>query len=66
MKKTSGSVWNANSWHWEEKNYTKWSKEIIKKLIEGYKFHEGNFEFELSKVFSIEGEVMYYIGIYKY
>jgi len=23
----TGSIWNKNSWHWEEKNYNKWSEE---------------------------------------
>lgn len=30
-----GSIWNKNSWHWEEKNYTVFGKEYIKeKLLE--------------------------------
>eukprot|EP01029_Cantina_marsupialis_P028396 TRINITY_DN776105_c0_g1_i1.p1 TRINITY_DN776105_c0_g1~~TRINITY_DN776105_c0_g1_i1.p1 ORF type:complete len:370 (-),score=145.56 TRINITY_DN776105_c0_g1_i1:212-1321(-) len=26
----AGSVWNANSWHWEEKNYSKWAEKQIR------------------------------------
>lgn len=29
----AGSIWNPNSWHWEMKNYTELSKEIIKQKI---------------------------------
>ncbi len=25
----AGSVWNPNSWHWEQKNYTEISKKIL-------------------------------------
>ena len=25
----AGSIWNKNSWHWEEKNYNKWAKEWL-------------------------------------
>jgi activator of HSP90 ATPase len=24
-----GSIWNANNWHWEEKNYTEFAKKYI-------------------------------------
>eukprot|EP01138_Halocafeteria_seosinensis_P013765 gb/GECG01014056.1/.p1 GENE.gb/GECG01014056.1/~~gb/GECG01014056.1/.p1 ORF type:complete len:379 (+),score=82.74 gb/GECG01014056.1/:1-1137(+) len=33
--KGSGSVWNAGSWHWEEKNYTEWAHADIKDRIKG-------------------------------
>ena len=29
----TGSVWNPNSWHWEEKDYTKIAKEVIEMKI---------------------------------
>lgn len=28
-----GSLWNPNSWHWENKNYTEKAKELLKKKI---------------------------------
>ena len=31
----AGSIWNANSWHWEEKNFTEWARENIKKRFTG-------------------------------
>lgn len=36
-----GSIWNKNSWHWEEKNYTERSKQFLtenlsKITVEGF------------------------------
>ena len=28
-----GSLWNANSWHWEEKNYNKAGEEMLKQHL---------------------------------
>ena len=25
----AGSIWNKNSWHWEERNYTELAKKIL-------------------------------------
>ncbi|PFH32301.1 putative activator of hsp90 ATPase [Besnoitia besnoiti] len=35
MAAAAGSVWNANSWHWEEKSYTKWSREYLQSHLGG-------------------------------
>lgn len=35
--KGTGSVWNPNSYFWEEKNYNKWSHEKIKEYLGGFK-----------------------------
>lgn len=29
----AGSLWNPNSWHWEEKDYTNIAKQLIEKKI---------------------------------
>ena len=29
----AGSVWNKNSWHWEEKDYGKWAKQRLVEVI---------------------------------
>jgi len=31
--KGAGSLWNANSWHWEEKNYSNQAKEYLKEHL---------------------------------
>ena len=28
-----GSIWNKNSWHWEEKNYTEWGKKRLGEMV---------------------------------
>ncbi|SCN12370.1 activator of Hsp90 ATPase, putative [Plasmodium malariae] len=33
----AGSVWNRNSWHWEEKNYSKWGESYIKYKLNNLK-----------------------------
>jgi len=27
-----GSIWNKGNWHWEERNYTEFAKDTLKKL----------------------------------
>lgn len=31
-----GSVWNADSWHWEERNMTKWTSEWFVRELQGF------------------------------
>ncbi|RQX67666.1 putative activator of hsp90 ATPase, partial [Toxoplasma gondii CAST] len=40
MSAAAGSVWNANSWHWEEKSYTKWSREYLQARLGSLKLVE--------------------------
>ncbi|KAF7459033.1 putative activator of hsp90 ATPase [Cryptosporidium felis] len=59
MTEISGSVWNANNWHWEEKDYSKWSREELTVILENFKYHfevgHSNLHFLIEKV-SINGE----------
>lgn len=36
----AGSIWNPNSWHWEEKDYTKIAIKVIEDKINGLKFEK--------------------------
>ncbi|KMZ93633.1 hypothetical protein PVMG_01079 [Plasmodium vivax Mauritania I] len=36
----AGSVWNRNSWHWEEKNYNKWGETYIKNKLSDLKIEK--------------------------
>ncbi|KYO02556.1 activator of Hsp90 ATPase [Plasmodium reichenowi] len=36
----SGSVWNSNSWHWEERNYNKWAESYIKYNLSNLKIEK--------------------------
>lgn len=29
----AGSLWNANSWHWESRNYNKWGEESVRSAV---------------------------------
>lgn len=29
----AGSLWNANSWHWESRNYNKWGEESVRAAV---------------------------------
>ena len=35
--RAAGSVWNKNSWHWEEKDYGKWAKQRLVEVIANLK-----------------------------
>ncbi|CBZ50736.1 conserved hypothetical protein [Neospora caninum Liverpool] len=47
MAAAAGSVWNANSWHWEEKSYTKWSKEYLQSHLGGLNLLENVEDFSV-------------------
>lgn len=36
----AGSVWNSNSWHWEEKNYNKWGESYIRSKILSFRIEK--------------------------
>lgn len=44
--KVAGSVWNPNSYFWEEKNFNKWSKDRLQELLGNFKHTvpQGNLE----------------------
>ena len=57
MEAGAGSLWNKNSWHWEEKNYTKWAKETMKEMLEKIEFEKDGYVFTIGKAFTVTGEV---------
>ena len=55
----SGSLWNKNSWHWEEKNYTKWGKEWIESKLLDHEIPVPNVEggeITINKIEEIKGD----------
>jgi activator of HSP90 ATPase len=32
----AGSLWNANSWHWESRNYNKWAEEDVRSKLQAF------------------------------
>ncbi|CAD8062194.1 unnamed protein product [Paramecium sonneborni] len=52
----AGSIWNPNSWHWEEKNYTPISKQLIESKIKSTKVESGDITLLNQEVKSITGD----------
>ena len=63
--KGEGSVWNPNSYFWEEKPMTEWSQIRIKELLVPMNLDSHNINIEVTAVEKCDGEVIY-INIYKY
>lgn len=55
-KSGTGSIWNVNNWHWENKNYTEIGKDYLTHKIEGHSFARDDLNFTLSRVSKINGE----------
>lgn len=55
-KSGTGSIWNVNNWHWENKNYTEIGKDYLKQKIEGHSFNRDDLTFTLSRVTKINGD----------
>jgi activator of HSP90 ATPase len=34
----TGSVWNTNSYHWEEKSVNKWAEETLKSVLSNFTY----------------------------
>lgn len=49
---------NVNNWHWAEKNATQWSKDVIKKLLNGLVVENDSYFFEITDVTKIDGEAI--------
>ena len=41
-EQAAGSLWNKNSWHWEEKDYNKWTKQRLIEIISGIELSYGD------------------------
>ena len=55
-KSGTGSIWNVNNWHWENKNYTEIGKDYLKQKIEGHSFTRDDLTFTLTRLPKINGE----------
>ncbi|CAD8157485.1 unnamed protein product [Paramecium pentaurelia] len=52
----AGSIWNPNSWHWEEKNYTTIAKQLIEQKINSVKVQSGDVTLTNIEIKSISGD----------
>ena len=55
-KEGTGSVWNNNSYHWEEKSVAKWSEETLKGLFTRFYFKQHDATLTIKEVKKMEGE----------
>lgn len=55
-KQASGSLWNPNSWHWEQKNKTEISKKMLTERILKMELNEGTMKIRHTEVKSITGD----------
>ena len=53
----AGSLWNKNSWHWEEKKYTPWAHEWLKENLVGVSVESDGVSARITKVGSVTGDV---------
>jgi activator of HSP90 ATPase len=51
-----GSIWNNNSWFFEEKNFSKFAKEWLSTELCKITFTEGDVNVKLYEIKTIEGE----------
>jgi len=51
-----GSIWNINSWHWENKNYTEVAKSLITNKLTNYVWEKDGVSVILLKVDKIKGD----------
>lgn len=58
MKKVegTGSVWNSNSYHWEEKSVSKWSDETLRQIFTEFKVVNEGATFYITEVKELKGE----------
>ena len=51
-----GSVWNTNSYHWEEKSVNFWAEETLKKIISNFKFSMETIRLNVVEIVKLQGE----------
>ena len=52
----TGSVWNTNSYHWEEKSVASWSEDTLRAAISKFKHTMNDATFSISEITKLSGE----------
>ena len=52
----TGSVWNTNSYHWEEKSVGKWSEDTLTKIVTSFTNTYNDATLKIIEVESLKGE----------
>lgn len=53
----AGSLWNKNSWHWEEKKYTAWAHNWIKENLPTIRVENSDASARITSVTHVSGDV---------
>ena len=51
-----GSVWNNNSYHWEQKSVDKWAEDTLKTVLGTFYYKFENATLKITEVKEIKGE----------
>jgi activator of HSP90 ATPase len=51
-----GSVWNNNSYHWEEKSVKGWAEETMKKILTFFYYKQDKVTMTIKEVKEVKGE----------
>ena len=52
----TGSVWNTNSYHWEEKSVAKWSEDTLRKVLSNFSHTYNDATLKVTEVKELKGE----------
>ena len=55
-KQGQGSVWNNNSYHWEEKSVNKWAEETLKRVLSLFYYKQDRAMLTIKEVKDLKGE----------
>ena len=52
----TGSVWNTNSYHWEEKSVAKWSEDTLRATLAQFTHTMNDATFSVGEITKLSGE----------
>lgn len=52
----TGSVWNTNSYHWEEKSVNKWAEDTLKKVLSTFTYKWNDAVMTIKEIKTFKGE----------
>ena len=59
----AGSLWNKNSWHWEEKKYTPWAHAWLQERLLAVQVETGGGAARITAVTKLTGDVRCVWGV---
>lgn len=52
----TGSAWNTNAFHWEEKAVGKWSRDTMEGIFKKFEQKEGELHLKINEIKELRGE----------